>query len=57
VAPGTRVAAVRAAQLDLLADLVSAHLDIAGLDRLLAEGVPAGLPSVGSTLEALSGAG
>lgn len=57
VAPGTRVAAVRAAQLDLLADLVSAHLDVAGLDRLLVEGVPAGLPSLGSTLEALSGAG
>ncbi|WP_327150445.1 cobyric acid synthase [Nocardia sp. NBC_01329] len=56
VAPGTRVAAVRAAQLDLLADLVSEHLDIAGLERLLANGVPVGLPSVGSTLEVLSGA-
>ncbi|MGW5383041.1 cobyric acid synthase [Nocardia sp. NPDC003963] len=56
VAPGTRVAAVRAAQLDLLADLVSEHLDIAGLDRLLAEGAPVGLPGVGTTLEALSGA-
>lgn len=56
VAPGTRVAAVRAAQLDLLADLVSGNLDIAGLERLLAEGVPDGLPRVGSTLEALSGA-
>ncbi|MGW1740797.1 cobyric acid synthase [Nocardia sp. NPDC001965] len=55
VAPGTRVAAVRAAQLDLLADLVSEHLDIAELERLLTEGVPVGLPSVGSTLDALSG--
>lgn len=57
VAPGTRVAAVRTAQLDLLADLVSAHLDVAALDRLLTEGVPGDLPGVGSTLEALSGAG
>ncbi|WP_328397572.1 cobyric acid synthase [Nocardia sp. NBC_00416] len=57
VAPGTRVAAVRAAQLDLLADLVAEHLDIAGLERLLATGVPAGLPVVASSLEALSGAG
>ena len=47
---------MRATQLDLLADLVSAHLDVAGLDRLLAEGIPGGLPRIGSTLEALSGA-
>ncbi|MFI5718341.1 cobyric acid synthase [Nocardia sp. NPDC051750] len=54
VAPGTRVAAVRAAQLDLLADLVAENLEVARLERLLSEGVPAGLPVVGSTLGALA---
>ncbi|MEU1985638.1 cobyric acid synthase [Nocardia sp. NPDC019395] len=57
VAPGTRVAAVRAAQLDLLADLVAENLEFSRLERLLAEGVPAGLPTVRSTLGALSGIG
>jgi adenosylcobyric acid synthase len=38
------VSAVRAAQLDLLADLIEDHLDIAALERLLSEGAPAGLP-------------
>ncbi|MGW0180559.1 cobyric acid synthase [Nocardia sp. NPDC003345] len=55
VAPATRVAAVRAAQLDLLADLVTEHLDVAGLERLLGAGAPAGLPVVTSTVTALSG--
>ncbi|MGK8512193.1 cobyric acid synthase [Nocardia asiatica] len=44
VAEDVSVAAVRAAQLDLLADLVEAHLDPAALERLLAEGAPTGLP-------------
>jgi adenosylcobyric acid synthase len=43
-APDTEFAAVREAQLDLLADLVEQHLDTAALRRLLAEGAPAGLP-------------
>ncbi|WP_280419071.1 cobyric acid synthase [Nocardia carnea] len=54
VARGTRVAAVRAAQLDLLADLVAENLDISRLERLLAEGVPADLPVVESAVGALS---
>ncbi|MFD4401953.1 cobyric acid synthase [Nocardia sp. NPDC058499] len=54
VAPGTRVAAVRAAQLDLLADLVAENLDVSRLERLLAEGVPADLPVVESAMGALS---
>lgn len=57
VAPGTRVAAVRAAQLDLLADLVAENLDVSRLEHLLAEGAPAGLPVVDSTLSALSRTG
>ncbi|WP_280424100.1 cobyric acid synthase [Nocardia carnea] len=54
VAPGTRVAAVRAAQLDLLADLVAENLEVSRLEQLLAEGIPAGLPIVSSTVGALS---
>lgn len=54
VAPGTRVAAVRAAQLDLLADLVAENLEVSRLEGLLAEGVPSGLPVVESTVGALS---
>ncbi|MEU5758791.1 cobyric acid synthase [Nocardia sp. NPDC047648] len=44
VAEDVSVSAVRAAQLDLLADLIEDHLDIAALERLLSEGAPAGLP-------------
>ncbi|WP_063050726.1 cobyric acid synthase [Nocardia arthritidis] len=44
VAEDISVPAVRAAQLDLLADLIEDHLDIAALERLLCEGAPAGLP-------------
>ncbi|MET9283816.1 cobyric acid synthase [Nocardia beijingensis] len=44
VAEDVSVAAVRAAQLDLLADLIEAHLDLAALERLLADGAPADLP-------------
>ncbi|MEV6656084.1 cobyric acid synthase [Nocardia fluminea] len=46
VAPDTSVAAVRSAQLDLLADLVEQHVDLAALDRLIRDGAPAGLPVI-----------
>jgi adenosylcobyric acid synthase len=46
VAPDTDVAAERETQLDLLADLVEAHLDTAALVALIEHGVPAGLPFV-----------
>ncbi len=42
-APDTSFAAVRAAQLDLLGDLVSAHLDTAALAELIEHGPPTGL--------------
>jgi len=45
-ADGVEVAAVRAARLDALADLVADHLDTAALDRLITAGPPAGLPFV-----------
>jgi adenosylcobyric acid synthase len=48
-APDTRYAAVRAAQLDLLGDLVETHLDTAALERLITDGAPAGLPTVRTT--------
>ncbi len=48
-APGLSVAARRAAQLDLLADLVDEHLDTAAVDRLITEGPPA-LPDILSWL-------
>ncbi|WP_459547222.1 cobyric acid synthase [Nocardia sp. X0981] len=57
VAADTRVAAVRAAQLDLLADLVAEHLEVSRLDRLLAEGVPSGLPVIRVTPAVLSETG
>ncbi|MGC0363520.1 adenosylcobyric acid synthase [Rhodococcus sp. 27YEA15] len=50
VAPDTSVAAVREQQLDLLADLVERHLDVAALTDLINDGAPAGLPIVTSTL-------
>ncbi|UGT63628.1 cobyric acid synthase [Nocardia asteroides] len=46
------VAALRTAQLDLLADLVTEHADLPALERLLADGPPAGLPVIGSGLTA-----
>ncbi|WP_051162677.1 cobyric acid synthase [Nocardia brevicatena] len=55
VAPDTRVAAVRAAQLDLLADLVADHLDLPELERLLTEGAPVGLPVLTPGFAACSG--
>ncbi|APE36041.1 cobyric acid synthase CobQ [Nocardia mangyaensis] len=46
VAPDTSVAAIRTAQLDLLADLVEQHLDLAALDRLIRVGAPDDLPVI-----------
>jgi adenosylcobyric acid synthase len=43
-APGVCFADLRAAQLDLLGDLVADHLDTAALTRLIETGAPAGLP-------------
>jgi adenosylcobyric acid synthase len=45
-APDTSFAAARAAQLDLLGDLVSAHLDTTALVELIEGGAPLGLPFV-----------
>ncbi|WP_280411865.1 cobyric acid synthase [Nocardia asiatica] len=55
VAEDVSVVAVRAAQLDLLADLVEAHLDPAALERLLAEGAPTGLPILATETIGVSG--
>ncbi|WP_327119727.1 cobyric acid synthase [Nocardia sp. NBC_01730] len=46
VAEDVSVSAVRDAQLDLLADLVEDHLDLARFERLLADGVPPDLPTL-----------
>ncbi|MCC3312034.1 cobyric acid synthase [Nocardia africana] len=46
VASDTCVEAVRTAQVDLLADLIEKYLDIAALERLISDGVPAGLPTL-----------
>ncbi|WP_330229464.1 cobyric acid synthase [Nocardia sp. NBC_00508] len=46
VAEDVSVADVRAAQLDLVAGLVEDHLDVAAIERLLAEGAPADLPTL-----------
>ena len=43
-APDTDVAALKSRQLDLLADAVADHLDTDALERLIADGPPAGLP-------------
>jgi adenosylcobyric acid synthase len=45
-APDTDVAALRAARLDALGDLVADHLDTAALDRQISEGSTPGLPFV-----------
>ncbi|MEU8900172.1 cobyric acid synthase [Nocardia sp. NPDC048505] len=49
-AADTSVDRIRTAQLDLLADLIEDHLDLAAVEKLLAEGAPAGLPTVRSAL-------
>ncbi|MFD0364413.1 cobyric acid synthase [Nocardia sp. GCM10030253] len=46
VADDVSVAAIRSAQLDLLADLVEDHLDGAQLERLIVDGAPADLPTL-----------
>ena len=46
-APDICFAAVRQAQLDVLGDLVAAHLDTAVLSQLISEGPPAGLLVIG----------
>jgi adenosylcobyric acid synthase len=43
-APDTRVADLRAAQLDLLGDLVATHLDTAAVTHLIEHGAPPSLP-------------
>ena len=45
-APGTDVAALREARLDVLGDLVEKHLDTVALSALIEFGAPAGLPFV-----------
>ena len=49
-APGTSFAAVREARLDVLADLVAAHLDTAALSRLIEDGPVPGLPTLVTSL-------
>ena len=49
-APGTSFAAVREARLDVLADLVSRHLDTAALSQLIENGPVSGLPTLVSSL-------
>jgi len=48
-APDTRVADARAAQLDLLGDLVADHLDTATVTRLIEEGAPPNMPTLRTT--------
>jgi adenosylcobyric acid synthase len=45
-APDTNFTAVRAVQLDLLGDLVEAHLDTAAMAELIEHGAPNGLPFI-----------
>jgi adenosylcobyric acid synthase len=49
-APDTGVAAIRTAQLDLLADLVEQNLDLRAVEDLLGRGAPKGLPAIASGL-------
>jgi adenosylcobyric acid synthase len=49
-APDTSFAAERAAQLDLLGDLVEAHLDTAALEHVIGHGADPDLPVVTSSL-------
>nr|WP_198428161.1 cobyric acid synthase [Nocardia bovistercoris] len=50
VAEHVSVADVRSAQLDLLADLVDDHLDMARVEELITSGAPADLPVLGARL-------
>ena len=49
-APGTSFAAIREERLDVLADLVTAHLDTAALSRLIEGGPVPGLPALVTSL-------
>src|SRR5690242_7587245 len=49
-APGTSFAAIRETRLDVLADLVAAHLDTAALSRLIEDGPVPGLPALVTSL-------
>jgi adenosylcobyric acid synthase len=49
-APGTSFAALREERLDVLADLVTAHLDTAALSRLIEGGPVPGLPALVTSL-------
>jgi adenosylcobyric acid synthase len=49
-APGTSFAAIREERLDVLADLVTAHLDTAALSRLIEGGPVRGLPTLVTSL-------
>lgn len=46
VAPDTSVATVRSAQLDLLADLIEQHVDLAALEGLIRDGAPGDIPVI-----------
>ena len=50
-APGTSFAAIREERLDVLADLVTAHLDTAALSRLIEGGPVPGLPALVTSLD------
>jgi adenosylcobyric acid synthase len=49
-APDTSFAAIRAARLDVLGDLVAAHLDAAAITGLITDGPPRGMPTVLASL-------
>ncbi|MFD4366560.1 cobyric acid synthase [Rhodococcus sp. NPDC058521] len=49
-APDTDVSEMRTAQIDLLADLVEKHVDVAAVLNLLDGGAPSGLPTIGNVL-------
>src|SRR5690348_5434902 len=49
-APGSSFAAAREERLDVLAGLVTAHLDTAALSRLIEEGPVPGLPTLVTSL-------
>jgi adenosylcobyric acid synthase len=53
-APGTGFAAVREARLDVLAGLVSRHLDTTALSQLIENGPMSGLPAIVSSLTPIS---
>ena len=50
MAPDTAFAAERAAELELLGDLVAAHLDTAALEHVIDHGATADLPVITSGL-------